>query len=77
MFKLILVLMWMDPEGQVHQTPMEYQLGFSSFEACQDEMRSTLDQVEEIVDGFVDGNRFLGASYGCVFDPTALPERDA
>lgn len=77
MFKLILVLMWVDPQGQLQQTPMEYQLGFSSFEECQDQMRSTLDEVEQIVDGFVNGNRFIGATYGCVFDPNAEPERDA
>jgi hypothetical protein len=67
MFKLILLLAFLDANGEPQTRELEYSLRFGTIDACQQQVRETMDVTEQIIQA---GGQVIGVSYTCVFDPS-------
>lgn len=67
MFKLILLLAFLDANGEPQTRELEYSLCFGTIDACQQQVRKTMDVTEQIIQA---GGQVIGVSYTCVFDPS-------
>ncbi len=67
MFKLILLLAFLDTNGEPQTRELEYSLRFGTIDACQQQVRETMDVTEQIIQA---GGQVIGVSYTCVFDPS-------
>ena len=66
MFKLILLLAFLDANGEPQTRELQYSLFFGTIDACQQQVRETMDVTEQIVQA---GGQVIGVSYTCIFDP--------
>ena len=67
MFKLILLLAFLDANGEPQTRELQYSLLFGTIDDCQQQVRETMDVTEQIIQA---GGQVIGVSYTCVFDPS-------
>lgn len=69
MFKLILILSFLDAGGEAQTRQMQYRIFFPSIAECQEQVRESMSLTESIIQ---EGGEIIGVSYTCVYDPNLI-----